>query len=29
VCYRGAIAFDEQLPWFVAERGELSTLPLL
>jgi hypothetical protein len=29
VCYRGAIAFDEHLPWFVAERGELSTLPLL
>jgi hypothetical protein len=25
VCYRGAIAFDRQLPWFVAERWEPST----
>jgi len=25
VCYRGAIAFDRYLPWFVDERGEAST----
>jgi hypothetical protein len=25
VCYRGAIAFDRDLPWFVDERGEAST----
>ena len=25
VCYRGAIAFDRHLPWFVDERGEPST----
>ena len=25
VCYRGAIAFDRHLPWFVDERGEAST----
>jgi hypothetical protein len=25
VCYRGAIAFDRHLPWFVDERGERST----
>lgn len=25
VCYRGAIAFDRYLPWFVDERGEPST----
>ena len=24
VCYRGAIAFDRHLPWFVDERGERS-----
>jgi hypothetical protein len=29
VCYRGAIAFDRHLPWFVADAGELATLPLL
>ena len=25
VCYRGAIAFDRHLPWFVDERGERPT----
>ena len=25
VCYRGAIAFDRHLPWYVAERREQST----
>jgi hypothetical protein len=25
VCYRGAIAFDRHLPWFVDERGEVIT----
>ena len=25
VCYRGAIAFDRYLPWFVDERGEVVT----
>lgn len=25
VCYRGAIAFDRHLPWFVAEHGEAAT----
>jgi hypothetical protein len=25
VCYRGAIAFDRHLPWFVDERGEVTT----
>ena len=25
VCYRGAIAFDRHLPWFVDEHGEAST----
>jgi hypothetical protein len=25
VCYRGAIAFDRHLPWFVDVRGERST----
>jgi hypothetical protein len=25
VCYRGAIAFDRHLPWFVEERREPST----
>jgi hypothetical protein len=25
VCYRGAIAFDRHLPWFVGERREPST----
>jgi PilZ domain len=25
VCYRGAIAFDRHLPWFVDERGARST----
>jgi hypothetical protein len=25
VCYRGAIAFDRHLPWFVDERWESST----
>jgi hypothetical protein len=25
VCYRGAIAFDRYLPWFVDERREAST----
>lgn len=25
VCYRGAIAFDRHLPWFVDERGEAAT----
>jgi hypothetical protein len=25
VCYRGAIAFDCYLPWFVDERGEVTT----
>ncbi len=25
VCYRGAIAFDRHLPWFVDERWEPST----
>lgn len=25
VCYRGAIAFDRHLPWFIEERGERST----
>lgn len=25
VCYRGAIAFDRHLPWFVDTRGERST----
>ena len=25
VCYRGAIAFDRHLPWFVDERRERST----
>lgn len=25
VCYRGAIAFDRHLPWFVNERREPST----
>jgi hypothetical protein len=25
VCYRGAIAFDRDLPWFVQERGEGNT----
>ena len=25
ICYRGAIAFDRHLPWFVDERREPST----
>ena len=25
VCYRGAIAFDRHLPWFVDTRGEATT----
>ena len=25
VCYRGAIAFDRHLPWFVDDRGEAAT----
>jgi hypothetical protein len=25
VCYRGAIAFDRHLPWFVDESGEAAT----
>ena len=25
VCYRGAIAFDRHLPWFVEDAGEPST----
>lgn len=25
VCYRGAIAFDRNLPWFVPDRGEPTT----
>ena len=25
VCYRGAIAFDGHLPWFVEEHGERNT----
>lgn len=25
VCYRGAIAFDRHLPWFVDQRGERAT----
>ena len=25
VCYRGAIAFDRHLPWFMDERGEAAT----
>jgi hypothetical protein len=25
VCYRGAIAFDRHLPWFIDERGEAAT----
>jgi hypothetical protein len=25
ICYRGAIAFDRHLPWFVEERREAST----
>jgi hypothetical protein len=25
VCYRGAIAFDHHLPWFIDDRGEAST----
>jgi hypothetical protein len=25
VCYRGAIAFDRHLPWFVDDRGERAT----
>jgi len=25
VCYRGAIAFDRHLPWFVEERREATT----
>jgi len=25
VCYRGAIAFDRDLPWFVEGRGERTT----
>ncbi|MCU1384874.1 MAG: hypothetical protein JWL71_3571 [Acidobacteria bacterium] len=25
VCYRGAIAFDRDLPWFVDEGGEAAT----
>jgi len=25
VCYRGAIAFDRDLPWFVADHGERTT----
>ena len=25
VCYRGAIAFDRHLPWFIDERGEVVT----
>jgi hypothetical protein len=25
VCYRGAIAFDRHLPWFLEERREAST----
>jgi hypothetical protein len=25
VCYRGAIAFDRNLPWFVDDRGERTT----
>jgi hypothetical protein len=25
VCYRGAIAFDRHLPWFIDERRERST----
>ena len=25
VCYRGAIAFDRHLPWYVVERREQST----
>jgi hypothetical protein len=29
VCYRGAIAFDRHLPWFVDERGEPSTPQVL
>jgi hypothetical protein len=29
VCYRGAIAFDRHLPWFVDERGEASTPQVL
>lgn len=29
VCYRGAIAFDRCLPWFVDERGERATPQVL
>lgn len=29
VCYRGAIAFDRHLPWFVDQRGERSTPEVL
>jgi len=29
VCYRGAIAFDRHLPWFVEERGEAATPQVL
>jgi hypothetical protein len=25
VCYRGAIAFDRHLPWFIKDAGERST----
>lgn len=25
VCYRGAIAFDRYLPWFIVDRGEPAT----
>jgi PilZ domain len=28
VCYRGAIAFDRHLPWFVSERPDTSS-PLI
>ncbi len=29
VCYRGAIAFDRHLPWFVDERGAAATSPIM
>jgi hypothetical protein len=29
VCYRGAIAFDRHLPWFVEDAGEPSTPPVI
>lgn len=29
VCYRGAIAFDRHLPWFVNERWAPSTLQVI